>query len=504
MGGCGRPGSSAEAPRGGRTGASRRLTTSFGRPYSGVRGVGGEVVQRAGARAMGPAGKQAGMRNTLERPGGAKDPDAVRSPGLPRRVAADVRRQIDAAADELSDHPAVHRPLKGLAACAGDPSAAGRALARLARELQEGLLPRRLPKAEGIRVAARLVRASADGGTGAVLYDVFEMSEGRMGFFVAEARCGGITAAPLLSMTKVLLDSTRNEFHSPLAILNQINAELVHGRPNGRCLAAFLGVLDLRTLHLRYVNASQRPPLRFGLHAPKALDGRGRFLGRFADPGYEEVEVQLLPGERVLFYTGGLVAAKGRGERPYTAVRLRRRLMEWKAEPPARLLSRLIGDLKGHLGGRKVARDIALVAAALAPNLVLDTKIVVRSEPSQLVRPVNAVMERLKALHYDERTQFAVRLCLEEALINALKHGNRMDRTKHITCTFRADEEGVRASVEDEGDGFHPDAVPDPTLPENLEVSHGRGLLLMRSYMDRVEFSNRGRKVTLYKKAPWA
>jgi len=398
-----------------------------------------------------------------------------------------LRRHLSEAARQLADRPGVRRLVEKVARGLRD----GRREEALSRQLQEGLLPSRLPAVEGLAVAARLIHAP---GGGTDLYDVFELAEGFVGFFVAEVRSGGFPGAPLLATTKVALDAARMQFHSPAAILDEVNADLVHRGTEGRFLTAFLGVLDVRTLHLRYVNAAHPAPLRRSGRRTRSLRGKGRCLGRFEDPDYREIEVQLDPGERLVLYSSGLTQARDRSGAAYSAA---------DEMAPENLVDRLLQDVERHVGTASLRRDISVVAVSLAKDIVLDTKIVIRSEPDQLTRPVNAIMARLQELNYDERTQFAIRLCIEEALINALKHGNRMDRTKRITTTFRADEHGLRISVEDEGNGFHPDAVPDPRLPENLEVSHGRGLLLMRSYMDEVSFSNKGRKVTLVKKAPW-
>ncbi len=80
---------------------------------------------------------------------------------------------------------------------------------------------------------------------------------------------------------------------------------------------------------------------------------------------------------------------------------------------------------------------------------------------------------------------------LWEALANAIRHGNRNDprRRVHVALTIGG---GVATiAVEDEGPGFDPDAVPDPTKPENLLRANGRGIFFMRQLMDRVEFSRR-------------
>ena len=102
------------------------------------------------------------------------------------------------------------------------------------------------------------------------------------------------------------------------------------------------------------------------------------------------------------------------------------------------------------------------------------------------------VMHQLQANHFSGREIFGVRLALEEALVNAMKHGNRMDRAKKVAVSFAVKDDLFSVRITDEGNGFDPEDVPDPTLAENLERPSGRGLMLMRYYMDDVEFLGRG------------
>jgi serine/threonine-protein kinase RsbW len=111
------------------------------------------------------------------------------------------------------------------------------------------------------------------------------------------------------------------------------------------------------------------------------------------------------------------------------------------------------------------------------------------------------LLAALVVLGYAHMDRVAVRVALTEALANALEHGNRNDPTKRVRCSYRVDAEALVVEVEDEGPGFDPGRVPDPTLPENLERPSGRGLFLMRHYMSWVQILGRGNRLTLCKRA---
>ena len=101
---------------------------------------------------------------------------------------------------------------------------------------------------------------------------------------------------------------------------------------------------------------------------------------------------------------------------------------------------------------------------------------------------------------YAPRDVFSVRLALEEALVNAIKHGNKMDPDKVVNVKWEIDEEHVRVVIEDQGEGFPIDDVPDPTDDENLDKPGGRGIMLMRSFMSIVEYNESGNRLTLEKR----
>jgi serine/threonine-protein kinase RsbW len=112
-------------------------------------------------------------------------------------------------------------------------------------------------------------------------------------------------------------------------------------------------------------------------------------------------------------------------------------------------------------------------------------------------RVVAELLAAMTALRYGERELFGMRLALEEALVNAIKHGHRGDPTKLIRVRYRITAERVQAEIEDQGPGFNPDLVPDPRTPERLTQPGGRGLLLMRAYLTRVCYTGRGNRVLL-------
>ncbi len=98
-----------------------------------------------------------------------------------------------------------------------------------------------------------------------------------------------------------------------------------------------------------------------------------------------------------------------------------------------------------------------------------------------------------------KRDIFAVHLATEEALVNAIYHGNDSDEAKRVHVVCRLSGDRIRIEIGDEGGGFDPAALPDPTTNDQLHVPCGRGVMLMRAFMSRVEFNEHGNVVVMEK-----
>ena len=127
-------------------------------------------------------------------------------------------------------------------------------------------------------------------------------------------------------------------------------------------------------------------------------------------------------------------------------------------------------------------------------------EVTIPSDTAQGQAVQERIVKMLEDLDFPTRDVFGVRLALEEALVNAIKHGNRMDPAKQVRIQWAINSESVRIEIEDEGHGFRPEDIPDPTAEENLEKPSGRGIMLMRAFMTEVGYNDSGTRVTLLKR----
>lgn len=115
-------------------------------------------------------------------------------------------------------------------------------------------------------------------------------------------------------------------------------------------------------------------------------------------------------------------------------------------------------------------------------------EVVIPSDPVEARAVQDRIELSLAASDASERDIFCIKLALEEALVNAIKHGNQLDLSKSVSISYQVLRLSFEIRITDQGPGFDPDDLPDPTAIENLERPCGRGVMLMRHYMSDVEY----------------
>lgn len=130
---------------------------------------------------------------------------------------------------------------------------------------------------------------------------------------------------------------------------------------------------------------------------------------------------------------------------------------------------------------------------------VFDFDVTIPSDTALGHQVQERILSHLEQVGFPDKDLFGVKLALEEGLVNAIKHGNGMDPSKNVFVQCEYDGHRVRVVIEDEGPGFDPGDVPDPTDDDNIDKPSGRGLMLMRAFMSHVEYNAKGNRVVLEK-----
>lgn len=126
----------------------------------------------------------------------------------------------------------------------------------------------------------------------------------------------------------------------------------------------------------------------------------------------------------------------------------------------------------------------------------------VHDERAQIQDVEERILAELGRQGYPQASEFAIRLAFEEAITNAFEHGHREQPHESVTVEYEVNPSWVRISIEDQGPGFDPGIIPDPTLDENLDKPFGRGIMLIRSFMSEVAYNDSGNRLTMRYERP--
>ncbi len=365
----------------------------------------------------------------------------------------------------------------------------------VARELQRSLRPVLDEAVPGLEYAIETKPGTRVGGD---FYDIINLGDKFVAFLIADVSGYGLPAAVIMATGRLAFRTYAANELDPRVIMDSVNRTMLRSTLAGHYLTAFLAVLDTELLTLRYVNASHCSPfiMRGGEAIP--LDTEGLFVGMFEDPQYEQKGMQLEKDDQIFFYTDGLLRGFEAKDRHEAQSKLQQYLQDSDAQDVQELIDRLGALLP------EPEDDVALMGVKLLLEKAKRKTIVISSIPREVAHVENAILPVLENKGWGQRAVFGIQLALEEAAINSIKHGNELDDTKRVTVSFGVDEERCVISIADEGPGFDPDALPDPTEADNLLATSGRGVALIRAYMDEVRFNESGNEITMIKYAPWA
>ena len=134
-------------------------------------------------------------------------------------------------------------------------------------------------------------------------------------------------------------------------------------------------------------------------------------------------------------------------------------------------------------------------------KLVLKLKVTLAAERSAIDPVVQGIMDVVRNTQCATGKEDAIELALTEALANAVVHGAKGDPKKIVECDVACDEtRGMLIVVRDPGPGFDPAHIPNPVVGENIYSNHGRGIFLINTLMDEVQFKNNGKEIHMIKR----
>ncbi|MEA2400046.1 MAG: hypothetical protein QOK00_449 [Thermoleophilaceae bacterium] len=342
----------------------------------------------------------------------------------------------------------------------------------IAETLQRSLLPERLPRIEGLEIAARYLPASRGAAIGGDWYDALERPDGRVALVVGDVVGHGLRAAAMMGQLRNAFRAYGLAESSPAEVMARVNRLVMTGEDDAMATVLYL-VLDRETGEVCFASAGHPPPLVLGADGAHFLEGGRAVPIGAVDPGvFREANAVLPRDASLLLYTDGLVERRD--------VPLEQRLDEL-AEVADRAEGGLEGlcdaVLAGVLGPRRPSDDVALLAVRPRPVATESIHFTLPAEPDSLPGLRRRLARFLHAAGADDAETYEITLTVCEAAGNAIEHAyGPGDATFDVEASLDAGE--LVATVSDAGH-----------WRERRGTHRGRGLNIIEGLMDRVEVS---------------
>src|SRR5918997_1219740 len=295
---------------------------------------------------------------------------------------------------------------------------------KVARLIQQTLLPKALPELPGYEVATYYQPAREVGGD---FYDFLTLEDGRLGLVVGDVTDKGVPAALVMATTRTMLRAAAQRLLSPGEVLKRVNDVLVQDIPRNMFVTCLYAILEPDTGRVLYANAGHDLPYRRRAGrggAAEELRARGMPLGLMPGMGYEEKEMVLEKGESVLFYSDGLVEAHDPRREMFGFPRLQG-LVGAQRSGGSSLISFLLSELRRFTGeGWEQEDDITLVT-----------------------------LDRPEGLGLPDRTLERLKTAVAEATMNAMEHGNQYRAEVPVLIEVAASDVDLSVRITDEGSG---------------------------------------------------
>ena len=381
---------------------------------------------------------------------------------------------------------------------------------RVARTIQQTLLPKAVPALDGWEIAAYWQPARAVGGD---FYDFLQFPDGRLGLVIADVTDKGVPAALVMATTRTLLRAAAERLISPSEVLERANEVLCPDIPPKMFVTCLYAVLDPATGRLQYANAGHDMPYLRRRSGVEELRARGMPLGLLPGMQYEEKEVMLAPGDTVLFYSDGLVEAHNSERAMFSFQRLSGLVNDHPGGGD--LIRHLLAELDSFTGPgweqeddvtmltlqRKAAQTDTVEAPALSAEDAdgdgwrLLAEFEVASAQGNERSAMSRVADITAGLPLSDRRRARLKTAVAEATMNAMEHGNRYDADLPVHIAVHENSQMLRVRIADRGGERAIARAETPDIDAKLaglQSPRGWGLFLIQNMVDEMKVDTDG------------
>lgn len=232
---------------------------------------------------------------------------------------------------------------------------------KAAREVQLGLLPKKLPNNDVIQASAQYLTEDQVGGD---YYDIFELAPGIYGIMVADASGHGTPSALIMTMTKILLKTFAESGHKPSETLEKINEAIVNNAKTNKFITSFYAILDTNENKLHYTSAGHCPQILLSKSKEKTVEltSDGVFIGMFPFLNLESHTIEYTKGDnRLVLYTDGLTESTNNDEMMYGSTRLGNSAVASAEEAPEDAIHKMLDLFNRFIRNHPKDDDLTLM-----------------------------------------------------------------------------------------------------------------------------------------------
>lgn len=364
---------------------------------------------------------------------------------------------------------------------------------QLASDIQAHMLPCIFPPFPGRKefdLYALMHPAKEVGGD---FYDFFLVNEDKLAVIVADVSGKGVPAALFMVIAKTLIKNYTQMDMEPSEVFTTVNHLLCDGNDAGLFVTAWMGVLEIETGKLTYVNAGHNPPLikRAGGNFEYLRERTGFVLAGMDGIKYRQNTFDLHPGDRIFLYTDGVTESTNEHEELYGEERLQHFLNNHETGNTEEILDALRKDLRDFSNEAPQFDDITMLLLDYKGKVTMKEK-VFEAKDENMLEMLGFVEQELENYGCSMRMQTAISVALEEVFINVAHYAYPDGNGKaKVSINIDPTTDEMTCILSDSGIAFNPltQDEPDITLPVEQREIGGLGILIVKKTMDYVEYS---------------
>lgn len=359
-----------------------------------------------------------------------------------------------------------------------------------ARQIQHSALPSVFPPYPNridFDIFAQMYTAKEVGGD---FYDFYLLGKDKLAFLIADVSGKGIPAALFMMTAKTLIKSLVESGIEPSDAFTLANNKLCENNEAGMFVTAWLGILDLNTGLLKYVNAGHNPPLikRNGKYFEFLCSRPNFVLAGMENIKYKTNEIQLSPGDEIFLYTDGVTEANDTSYELFGDDRLLESLNENDCLTVEQLCKKVKSDVDRFVGNALQFDDITMLAVKL--NCILsDDSITVFPDTDSMNVVYNFIDNKIKELSLDKSISNRVKLVTDEIYSNIINYSG----ATRAKISFCMNDKTIYLTFYDNGKAYNPlvSENPDISLSAEERESGGLGIYIVKKTASKIIYSNK-------------